>query len=163
MGEHEWELQCSTCGHTQIKEDAKLSFCSTWLTLPRNVPFIVKDIVRDVHAVLVVPCLAHVTLGHFIALFLWQAAGTVKVHWLGVPDTNSPALTNLREARKTTFLQAICQVLPYRSAIIPDLAWVLTTTNIVGKCYGQNSTVRAIWLPSNVHHSHYELFSRTEH
>ena len=55
------------------------SFCGTRLTLPGNICF-VKDIVRDVHAVLVVPSLTHVTLGHFITLFLRQAAGAVKVH-----------------------------------------------------------------------------------
>ena len=78
MGEHEWRI--ITCGHTQIQEDTKLSFCGTRPTLPGNIRFVIKDIVRDVHAVLVAPCLTHVTLGHFIAFFLWQVAGTVKVH-----------------------------------------------------------------------------------
>ena len=53
MGEHEWRI--ITCGHTRIQEDAKLSFCGAQPTLPGNIRFVIKNVVRDVHAVLVAP------------------------------------------------------------------------------------------------------------
>ena len=136
----------------------KISIYSTQFTLPGDFCFIFKSIVRDAHVVLVAPRFTHITVGHFITFLLGQAADAVKVHWLGVPDTNTTVLTNHWEVRDATLFQAIHQVLPYRPAII--LAWILTTANVVCKCYSKDSIIGTIWLPSNVHHFLYKLFSR---
>ena len=71
---------------------------------------------------------------HFITYFLGQSAGAVQVHLLAVPDTNSHVLTDRWEARKATFLQALYQMLPHRPVIVLDLAWIITTANVVCKC-----------------------------
>ena len=87
-----------------------------------------------------VPGFTHITitLGHFVTYFLRQA------DWVCLTPTvlRSPT-TGKQEA---TFLQALCQVLPYRPVIILDLAWVITTANanVVRKCYGEDSTIGTI-------------------
>ena len=53
-------------------------------------------------------------------------------------------------------------MLSYWPVIILYLTWVITTADVISKCYGKNSTIRAIWLPP-IHHPNYKLFCRTEH
>ena len=80
-GENIHYLVCAaTPGHYMYKETKRLSFhTGTRSTLPGDLCFIIKNIVGNVHAMLVVPSFTYITLSHFIT-FLRQAAGAVKVY-----------------------------------------------------------------------------------
>ena len=74
------------------------------LTLPRDL-CIIKNMVRNVHAVLVEPGFIYVTLSHFVTFFLGQETGAVKVYRLGVSDTSTPLFTCYWKVGKATILQ----------------------------------------------------------
>ena len=44
------------------------------------------------------------------------------------------SITIILYEAKATFIQALCQVLPHRPVIVLDLAWVITTANVIRKC-----------------------------
>ena len=64
-----------------------------------------------------------------------------EVQLLNTLYTRGSSLTKYREAGKFAALQALGQVVPYRFVIKSYTAWILPTTNIKGKGYGEDTTV----------------------
>ena len=65
----------------------------------------------------------------------------MKFSFLNILYTRGTSLTKYREVGKLAILQALGQVVPYRLVIKLYTAWILPTTNIKGKGYGEDATV----------------------
>ena len=79
--------QCMyTCGHTW---NSLLITFNAPFTRPGNIT-VTKHLAGNVHTVLMIPNLAHITLGHYVTFLLRQMTGAVELHCLGVPHTCTP-------------------------------------------------------------------------
>ena len=68
------------------------------LIRPRHDRIVVKNMIWNVHAVLVIPDFTRVTLCHFVSPHLGLAAEAVKVYGLSPLYTSTPLLTYNRKA-----------------------------------------------------------------
>ena len=115
----------------------------------------------NVHTVLVVPNITDVTLSHISSpstsgMQQQQQRCTSRVCLM-------PSLTNYRKAWEMAVFQAFQQVLPDWTVIISGFARIITATNVIGKGYSHQPTVRAIWLIPDIHGSDHKLWGRAEY
>ena len=124
----------STWGHTwvlQRKYEAEISHCGTRFALPGDLCFIIKNIVRNVHAVLVVPSLT----SHSAIYHLPQGSGR----------SSEGLLTGCAWCRQSYAHQPLgsekgyisLSNLPSAALLTCDCTWVITTANVICKMLWQ--------------------------